>query len=410
VLALADAARDLGAGKGSPAAQIQVLESQAAGLFFVEVPKEFRLPGKERGQVEGFQPRRLQEIVKQLAEKTARKKVNPKDVEKLSQEYLEEMDAPTRWALEGIVYAYFLSPEDLLVAEDPLLLRKHEFAAPAETRKTPVWQIAELATSSEKAGSHFTGGFAGFGDAAGAAAATSARLGGDTGGFAASKQMAALRMTSWGTLRDDDLRLVGLKVTVAREWMVRAASRPEWRAHLAEATLGLLSLTRRADLLGALADGNWASVWNLATLSDLYFLGDRYLERYAADPWQSPATRALRQLVGRNDGSRLQLLGTASLGMFGCSHPHLQTALPYEEYEKEMVPTRLAERSAEFKLYLAKYADAAGVPAPALAALAEPAARAILKRLVLSDVHDWRSVLAAYATLDGKAVERILAK
>jgi hypothetical protein len=222
--------------------------------------------------------------------------------------------------------------------------------------------------------------------------------------------MAALRMTNWGSLRDDDLRMVGLKVTVAREWMVRAAGRPELQAGLSEDTLGLLSLNRRADLLGALAEGNWTSVWNLATLSDLYFLGDRYLERYPADPWQSPATNALRQLASRNDGSRLQLLGGEYDAMFGCSHPHLQSAPPYEEYEKELLVLRLAERSAEFKLYLAKYADVAGVPALALGALAEPAARAILKRLVLSDMHDWRSVLAAYATLDGKVVEGILAK
>ena len=410
VLAVADAVRNLAAGKGPAAAQIQVLQSQAAGLFFVEAPKEFKLNGKERELVEGFQPRRLQEIVKQFQEKTTKKKVNPKDLEKLSQDYLEGIDAPVRWSLEGLVYAYFLSPEDLLVAEDPLLLRKHQFVIVSSSFKTPVWQKADLAQSSERAGSYFTGGFADFADAAGAAAAKSAKLGGDISEQVASKQMAALRMTNWGSLRDDDLRMVGLKVTVAREWMVRAAGKPELQASLSEDTLGLLSLNRRADLLGALAEGNWTSVWNLATLSDLYFLGDRYLERYPADPWQSPATNALRQLASRNDGSRLQLLGGEYDAMFGCSHPHLQSAPPYEEYEKELLVLRLAERSAEFKLYLAKYADVAGVPALALGALAEPAARAILKRLVLSDMHDWRSVLAAYATLDGKVVEGILAK
>jgi hypothetical protein len=410
VLAVADAARNLAAGKDPAAAQIQVLRSQAGGLFYIEAPKELKLNSKERELVEGFQPHRLQEIVKQFEDRTTKKKINPKDLERLSQDYLEEIDAPVRWALEGVVYAYFLSPEDLLVAEDPLLVRKHRFVVTSPTYKSPVWQKAELAQSSEKAGSYFTGGFADFGDAAGAAAAKSAKLGGDTAGHIASKQMASLRMTNWAGLRDDDLRLVGLKVTVAREWMVQAAGKPEFQATLAESTLGLLSLNRRANLLGALAEGNWTSVWNLATLSDLYFLGDRYLERYPADPWQSPATKALRQVTSRNDGSRLQLLGGEYSAMLGCSHPHLQSAPPYEEYEKELMALRLAERSAEFKLYLAKYADVAGVPAPALGALAEPAARAILKRLVLSDAHDWRSVLAAYATLDGKAVEGILAK
>jgi hypothetical protein len=406
VLALSDAARTLGAGKGASAEQIQILESKAAGLIAGETPKELGLKGKQKEQVQGFQPRHLQEIVKQFRQKTANQKVNQKDLEKLSQDYLEEIDVPVRWALEGIVYAYFLSPDDLLVSEDPLLLRKHQFVRiplPA-----PTWQHARLIQSSENAGSNFEGGFADFGDAAGRAAAKGARLGGEYGEDVAAKQIGALRMTNWGRLRDEDLRLVGLKVTVAREWIVRAASQPELETALAEATLGLLSPTRRADLLAALAADSWSYVWGLISLSDLYFLGDRYLEHYAADPWKSPATIALRQASEHNNGSRLQALGGEFDETLNCSHPHLRMAPPYEEYEKDLLTGRLAERSAEFKLYLARYADAAGIPAAALEAVAEPAARAILKKLHMSDPHDWRSVLAAYQSLDDKTIQEVV--
>ena len=410
VLGIAAALRNLAEAKDPPAPQIQALKTLSAGLYFVDVPKELKVAGKEREEMQGFQPHHLEEIVKQFEEKTGKKKVNPKDLEKLSQEYLEEMDAPVRWVLEGAVYAYFLSPDDLLVSEDPLLLRKHRPMVFAGTHKSPTWQAAELNQASDKAGSYFIGSFANFGDAAGAAAAMSAKLGGETGLFIASAQMAGMRGTNWGGLRDDDLRLVGLKMTVAREWIVRAASQPELESALAESTLGLLSLTRRADLLGAIAQRNWASTWRLATLADLYFLGDRYLQRYSTDPWQSPATVALRQVVSRDDGARLEVLGGEHTDMFGCSHAHLQSAPPYEEYEKELMTLRLAERSAEFKLYLARTADVEGIPAGALGTMAEPAARAVLKRLQLSDAHDWRSVLAAYATLNGKALEGILSK
>jgi hypothetical protein len=242
------------------------------------------------------------------------------------------------------------------------------------------------------------------------AAAKSAKLGGDNGEMAAGKQLGAIRMTDWGRLRDEDLRLLGLKVTVAREWVVRAASQPELEDSLSEASLGLLSLTRKAALLTALAVSDWKSVWEALTLSDLYFLGDRYLERYATDVWQSPPTRALRRLAAHNDGSRLQLLGGEFGDTLGCSHPHLRSAPPYEEYEKQLLPGRLAERSAEFKLYLAKYADETGIPAAALGTLAEPAARGILKKVQMSDIHDWRSLLSAYAALDSKAIEGGLAK
>jgi Flp pilus assembly protein TadD len=410
VLALSDAARNLSAGKGTPADLIGVLDSKAGSLMHLDVPKDAKSTSDERTRIEGFRPRRLQEIVKQLREKTAKKKVNPKDLEKLSLDYLDEMDGPVRWSLESVVYAYFLNPADLLVSEDALLLRKQEFIALKPGRGKPVWELAELAQSSEKAGSYFIGGFANFADAAGAAAAKSAKLGGDNGDGIASKQMAALRMTDWGRLRDEDLRLLGLRVTVAREWVVHAASQPELEGSLSESALGLISLTRRAALFTALAEGNWKSVWETLTLSDLYFLGGRYLERYQKDAWQSPATHALRELAARNDGRRLELLGGDFGDTLGCSHPHLRIAPPYEEYEKELLPNRLAERTAEFKLYLAKYADAEGIPAAAMGALAEPAARAILKNLQMSDVHDWRSVLTAFAALDSKAVEGGLAK
>ena len=411
VMALADGARNLALGKGSPAEQIQVLETRASGLPVVEAPKEMGLKGKERQAVEGFQARRLPEIVKQFREKTAKKKVNPKDLEKLAQDYLEEIDAPVRWALEGVVYAYFFSPDDLLVSEDPLLLRKHQFVPLEEGKKAAhLFEPADLKQTSERAGSYFTGGFADFGDPAGLAAALSSKLGGDTGGIVAAKQISALRSTHWEQLREDDLRLLSLKVTVAREWIVRSASQPDLAAGLAESALGLLSLTRRADLLGALADGNWSSAWSLVTLSDLYFLGDRYLERYSKDPWQSPATLALRRLIARDDGARLQWLGAEFDDTLGCSHPHLHSAPPYEQYEKDLFPTRLAERAAEFKLYLARYADIAGMPASDLGTMAEPAARAILKKMQLSDLHDWRSALAAFAGLNDKIAEEALAK
>jgi hypothetical protein len=56
-------------------------------------------------------------------------------------------------------------------------------------------------------------------------------------------------------------------------------------------------------------------------------------------------------------------------------------------------------------LYLVRYADATGLSASAMGAVAENAARAVLKQLQLSDVYDWRSVLASYSGFDGKGWE-----
>jgi hypothetical protein len=163
-------------------------------------------------------------------------------------------------------------------------------------------------------------------------------------------------------------------------------------------------------LRAALAQGDWLTVWSQITLSDTYFLGERYLARFPKDPWDSNATRALRENVSRNDGSRLHWFGASLTDSFLCAHPHLRIGAPYEDLEKDLLPFRLAERAAEFKLYLARQADLSGIPAAALGVLAEPSARAVLRGGQLTDIYDWRSMLAAYAKLNESTFAEALGK
>lgn len=60
-------------------------------------------------------------------------------------------------ALTGIVYALRISPDNLLVSEDPLLVRKHRF-----TDTGALFPPAELVTSSQPPGTYVRGGFAEF--------------------------------------------------------------------------------------------------------------------------------------------------------------------------------------------------------------------------------------------------------
>ncbi|MBL0155683.1 MAG: VWA domain-containing protein [Bryobacterales bacterium] len=65
-------------------------------------------------------------------------------------------------ALAGLVYAYWLNPDALLVSLDGALLSKHRFAP-----KTGVFAAASMVRTSKEPGSYFAGGFAGFGALAG---------------------------------------------------------------------------------------------------------------------------------------------------------------------------------------------------------------------------------------------------
>jgi hypothetical protein len=221
-------------------------------------------------------------------------------------------------------------------------------------------------------------------------------------------QLGSLRATGWRAISDRDILFFGLKVRLAREWVERASANQELFAALSDATLGTLSLSRRADLLNGLHGRDWKPVWQSVTLSDLYFLAGTYLDRFKSDPWDSPVTRAVRQWPAGADASGLDRMGSSHPQLNGCDHSHLLRLAPYEEYERVMVPMMMAERVSELKLYLIDYAGQAGIPAAVLGVLAEPLAAEALHKLQMADTKDWRPVPLALSSLDKERLVEIL--
>jgi hypothetical protein len=172
--------------------------------------------------------------------------------------------------------------------------------------------------------------------------------------------------------------------------------------------MGLLSLSRRAALLSGVASHDWSQVWGSIMLPDLLALGGKYLERFKSDSWESPVLVALREVAASNDGSRLATLGAVTYHSFGCSHPHLQPNAPYEEYERHFFPDAIAERFAEFKLFLILQADALGVEPRALAGVAETLAAKAFREAKMADFRDWRSLQAAYASVSANDLRQAL--
>jgi Flp pilus assembly protein TadD len=404
LLEMGAAARTLAAQKGKTEELAAVLVKDASALPNVEIPKSDKFTGKPRQALERANPAKLVAKVNELQERVQRKKVNPKETEKLAGEILAEMGPQVRLALAGNVYAAYLSPEDSLVANDPLLLRKHEaFELRPVLGTKPGFAQSELVVSSANGGSYFVGGFGYFSRPAGKAAAMGVRSGNPDDELYA-QQMAATRMTPWSRYRDEDQRLLGLRVRMVREWLVYAASQPALLRDLSDDTLGILSLSRRRDLLKGIAAEDWNGVWRSVTLSDLLALSVRYSARYPQSPWHSPLHEALAAAASHNDGARLNLLGPVALELNGCSHPHLLTVAPYEEYERHLFPSEMAERSAEMKLYLSELMDRLGLPAGALASIAEPATAQAFKSIHMSDDHDWMQAMSVFRGLDEKTV------
>jgi hypothetical protein len=114
-------------------------------------------------------------------------------------------------------------------------------------------------------------------------------------------------------------------------------------------------------------------------------------------------TRAIRNLH-TTDSASIDLLGASHPRLNGCDHSHLLRLAPYEEYERLMLPMMMAERVTELKLYMIDYAGQAGIPAEALAMVAEPLAMEALHKLRMADPKDWRPVPQAFSNLNEEKI------
>jgi hypothetical protein len=381
----------------------------AATLTAVSIPKNERVSGLEREAILCFDPVEVKKLASELSQIAARQKANPKAAQKTAEELLKALEPQITAALAGPVYAYYLRSADLVVSEDPLLLRKHRFFDfGSSTDRRVLLQEAYFVPSSEGVGSYFQGGFAQFGLAAGRAAAAGWRQGGTGADAMMSAQIAAIRAAAWDHLIESDQRLLSLRILAAREWIVQSASEPEYFQALSEKTMGLLSLSRRADLLNGIEDRDWQTVWESITLPDLFLLGKEYpgIDSKHRDP--SPVVAELRELAASNDGSRLDILARIPYQVLGCSHPHIANDAPYEEYERRLIPEDLAERTADFKLFLAYRANNLGLEPADIGRVAEKLAGRAFRASQLADYHDWRSLFAAYASLTDNDIKQAL--
>lgn len=404
LLQVYDASVNLAGAKPSPAS-VDVIQKGLDALPSVEIPKEAKLPGEDKNCILRYDPAPARKVAEQLKEKTAKKKVNPKDLQKLAHDLQAELQGQITAALAGPIYAYFLRSSDAIVMNDPLLLRKHhyfDFGPQAQHRRIVE---TEFTLSSEGAGSYFVGGFAQFAYYAGEAAMHSKNLGGTSESLAA--QLATIRSTDWDRIDESCQRLAALRVIVAREWVYESARKPEVLRALGDETMGLLSLSRRAQLLDGIVARDWRRAWDSITLPEMFALGARYSKRFPTDPWPSEAAVALRDKEKTHTDGQLNVLGPIPTHIFGCNHPHLLSDAPYEEYERHL-PAEMGERSAEFKLFLAFQSDRLGLQPDTLDNVDEKLALKAFRKAQMVDYRDWRSLLNAYASISSADLEQAI--
>ena len=143
------------------------------------------------------------------------------------------------------------------------------------------------------------------------------------------------------------------------------------------------------------------------TVPELFALGGRYPKPSTPAPSSSQATSALWEMEKARPAAGLDILGAIPAHIFGCNHPHLVTDAPYEEYEHHL-PVEMAERSAEFKLYLAFQGDRLGLQPEALDNIDENLAVKALRKAQMTDFRDWRSLMNAYGSVNTTDLEQAI--
>jgi hypothetical protein len=385
------------------AAHPAVIAQDKAALPAVPLPKEIKVSGKEKDAILLYDPARVRKLIEEWNSNAAR---SPQDgtaaqsAQKLAAEILKAIEPQVTLALAAPVYAYYFRSTDRVVSEDPLLLRKHRyFDFVLHDDEHSLVRESDFVATSDGLGSRMEGGFSQFGLASGFAAAAGWKQGGLGGSAVVAEEIAAIRSATWDQLLEADQRLVTLRILAAREWIVASAQDTKLLVALSEETSGLLSLSRRADLLNGIEERDWSQVWASITLPDLFRLGGNYLRRFPSGQSASPVVAQLRMAAATGQDTRLDILGKIPNHVLGCSHTHLVSDAPYEEYERLLVPTYMAERTAEFKLFLAYRADSLGVQPADLPQAAERLAAKAFGSSQMTDYHDWRSLLSAYASI-----------
>ena len=385
------------------------LAKLASSLPSIDMPKQARGIGNERETLLLYSPTTLQKLAADLDKDASSTTPNPKTIQRLAFELRRAMEPQITAALAGQIYAWFLRSDDLMVAEDPLLLRKHHYFDYGSIAGQKTLIVAsDFTPDSEGIGSYFTGSFAQFGLASAQAAAAGWRQGGAGGKAVIVDQIAAVRSASWDELTESDQRLASLRILGAREWIVQAAQDPAMLTSLDKAATGVLSASRRATLLNGIEDRDWARAWATVTLPDLFAMGASYLNQPDVVAHPTAISTELHRVSTINDGARLDALARIPSRAFLCDHAHRMTDAPYEEYDQRMSGDDLAERAADFKLYLAYRADSLGIEPADAGRAVEALSKKALRASQMNDSRDWRSLLAAYAAVSNADLAQAL--
>ncbi len=227
LLELYDAAQAIKKSRRQDKAFLGILKKALRELHTLEQQLENQLTDAQRGNSVFLQVGGTSKWIRQLNNATGNGGQSG-DLSQLSNELISGLGRSLKDGLVGWVYAYYFSPRDLVVAEDPLLTRKHQFHVTLGSGRRFYWPGASRQTLRRQTGNYLRGALCQIATLTGEIGLVKAEAGESIGtdpvveGFAAA-QLSGVRSVPWPHLNPLSMHLVGLKLRLAREFMARAA-------------------------------------------------------------------------------------------------------------------------------------------------------------------------------------------
>ena len=151
---------------------------------------------------------------------------------------IQELHPSLHLSLLGWIYAYHFSPNDLLVKEDPLFVRRHRFLSSSSKEKS-IWHDTDIDSIDADSGSYLRGGVAQIAAVAGEIGLVTDQAGeamgrDQKGARLAAAQLAALRAIPWRKWNSRQLHNFCSRVRLGKELLAQASMDPELLTGISE--------------------------------------------------------------------------------------------------------------------------------------------------------------------------------
>jgi tetratricopeptide (TPR) repeat protein len=338
-------------------------------------------------------------------------RANTRDAQKQALEVADELAPFFGESLMALLYAVGIPEDDLVTQADENFVRKHDFALRSDNlqpEESP-WKPAKVIRQ-ETIGSRIQGSLVGL-PAALATLKAEQIDGGVFTRFAEPTfplmQRTALALVNPADLSGEVLAYAAECMNLAERLLAAAALDREIR-RFCEAFISERCGERRAFAMRKhLAVGHISAVKEMMLPSELFHLGKQFHEHRGIRteyPWHFLQMTRLDDLRKQLDPAGVSQLGFPATSWHGMPALTLESVAPVETMTTYLQSERIAERSCELKLQLARIFWRTGLPTVLFKPVADGVLEKVMGEVGQASSQDWEPILRAIQTMNEQIV------